>query len=78
MDIFLGLPFTSSHSDEKEAYFKIYLKTAVKVKKTVLDYDYLTMIGEFGRYTGFLLGISLVDILIRLNRFFMIIFSRRK
>ena len=77
MDIFLGLPFTSSHSNEKEAYFKIYLKTAVKVKKTVLDYDYLTMIGEFGGYTGLLLGISLVDILIRFNRFFMRMLSRR-
>ena len=78
MDIFLGLPFTSSHSNDEEAYFKIYLKTAVKVKKTVLDYDYLTMIGEFGGYTGLLLGISLVDILIRLNRFFIRIFSQKQ
>ena len=78
MDIFLGLPFTSSHSNDEEAYFKIYLKTAVKVKKTVLDYDYLTMIGEFGGYTGLLLGISLVDILIRLNRFFIRMFSQKQ
>ena len=76
MDIFLGLPFTSPHSNEEEAYFKIYLKTAVKVKKTVLDYDYLTAIGEFGGYTGLLLGISLVDILIRLNRLFIRIVSK--
>ena len=77
MDIFLGLPFTSPHSSDEEAYFKIYLKTAVKVKKTVLDYDYLTMIGEFGGYTGLLLGISAVDILIRFNRLFIRIFSRK-
>ena len=77
MDIYLGLPFTSPHSNDEEAYFKIYLKTAVKVKKTVLDYDYLTMIGEFGGYTGLLLGISAVDILIRFNRFFIRIFSRK-
>ena len=71
MDIFLGLPFQDAHDRMDEAYLKIYLKTSVKVKNTVWDYDYITLIGEFGGYTGLLLGISLVDILLRINRFFI-------
>ena len=67
MDIFLGLPFTSDHIDN-EAYLKIYLKTSVKVKNTVWDYDYLSAIGEFGGYTGLLLGISLLDILFKAKK----------
>ena len=68
MDIFLGLPFITNGS-QHEAYIKIYLKTSVKVKNTVLDYEFLSLIGEIGGYTGLLLGISLVDISIRFNRF---------
>ena len=77
MDIFLGLPFTVLNSTRDEAYFKIYLKTSVKVKNTVWDYDYLTLNGEFGGYTGLLLGISLVEVLMRIKRVFVKIIIRK-
>lgn len=67
MDVFLGLPFTSENIDN-EAYLKIYLKTSVKVKNTVWDFDKLSAIGEFGGYTGLLLGVSLLDILFKANK----------
>ena len=77
MDIFLGLPFISNTGSSDEAYLKIYLKTSVKVKSTVLDYDYLTLIAELGGYTGLLLGISLVDISIRINSFLVKLINKR-
>ena len=41
---------------------KVYLKSSTKVKNTVLNYPFLSMVAELGGYTGLLLGVSLVNI----------------
>ena len=69
-DIYLGLPFISN-TEENVAYIKIYLKSTVKIKSTVLDYKFLSLVAEVGGYVGLLLGISCVKVLITINSFFM-------
>lgn len=61
MEVFLGLPF-GGEEDPDTSYIKMYIKSTVKVKKTVLDYTWLSMLAEIGGYTGLLLGISVVNI----------------
>ena len=70
MDIYLGLPFISK-TDKNVGYIKLYLKSTVKIKSTVLDYQFLSLVAELGGYVGLLLGISCVKILITLNSVFM-------
>ena len=70
MDIYLGLPFISTTNDTW-AYIKIYLKSTVKMKSTVLDYTPLSLVAEVGGYVGLLLGISVVNIAIIINSFLM-------
>ena len=52
------------------SYAKIYLKTSTKVNSIVLDYSFRTMIGEIGGYTGLLLGVSLAEIGILVDKIF--------
>ena len=61
MEVFLGLPFYGSNDADK-GYMKLYIKSTIKVKKTVLDYTFLSMVAEIGGYTGLLLGISVVNL----------------
>ena len=49
-------------NDPNEAYVRLYLKTKIKVKSTVLYYDSTTLAAEIGGYIGMLLGVSLVDL----------------
>lgn len=59
--MFLGLPFNGTTSDGT-AYTKVYIKSTVKMKKMMLDYTWVSMLGEIGGYSGLLLGISVVNI----------------
>ena len=68
MDIFLGLPFDGKQ-DNGESYVKMYVKSTVKVKKTVLDYTWLSMLAEIGGYTGLLLGVSVVNVTGPIDKF---------
>lgn len=45
-----------------ESFLRLYFKTMVKTKKTLLDYTWLSMIAEIGGYTGLLLGVSVVNV----------------
>ncbi len=38
------------------------MKSTVKMKKTVLDYTWVSMLAEIGGYTGLLLGVSVVNV----------------
>ena len=69
MDIYLGLPFLGTHVSNM-AYIKVYLKSTVKIKRTVLDYDFTTLVAELGGYVGLLLGISVVNVSLIINNFF--------
>ncbi len=42
--------------------FQLYVKSTVKMKKTVLDYTWVSMLAEIGGYTGLLLGVSVVNV----------------
>ena len=77
MDIYLGLPFITNNGDENEAYIKIYLKPSIKVKNTVLNYDFVTVVAEVGGYIGLLLGISVVDITIKINSLLVRVVRKR-
>ena len=50
------------------AFIKMYIKSTIKVKKTVLDYTWISMVAEIGGYTGLLLGVSVVNITYYLDK----------
>ena len=67
-DIFLGMPdIDEKDNDPYEAYIRLYLKTKIKIKNTVLYYDSTTLAAEIGGYIGMLLGVSLVDLVMIAN-----------
>ena len=39
----------------------------ISVKRSVLDYTWLSMVAEIGGYVGLLLGVSLVDLALSLD-----------
>ena len=81
MDIFLGMPYVSNNSQvinphpymgyglRDKAFVLLYFRTDVKVKRTVYDYDFLTLVGELGGYVGLLIGISLSELIFHTNTF---------
>ena len=84
MDIFLGLPFISSGSVPYQGYgfndtafIKLYFKTAIKVKSTVLDYDFITLVAELGGYSGLLIGVSVGEGIIRINSVIIKILAKK-
>ena len=68
MDVYLGLPFISK-TEHNWGHIKIYLKSTVKIKRTVLDYTFLSLVAEVGGYVGLLLGISVVKLVTNMNSF---------
>ena len=68
MDVYLGLPFISK-TEENWGHIKIYLKSTIKIKRTVLDYTFLSLVAEVGGYVGLLLGISVVKLVMNMNSF---------
>ena len=88
MDIFLGMPAISNNSEvtnphpysgyglRNKAFVLLYFRTDVKVKRTVYDYDFLTLVGELGGYVGLLIGISLTELIIHSNSFIVKILDK--
>ena len=68
MDMYIGLPIVTTDIENK-AYIRIYLKSTLKVKKTVFNYDATTLLAELGGYLGMLLGISIANTTILINEF---------
>ena len=67
-EITLGLPkIDDTDNDMTEAYIRLYPKAQIKMKTTVLYYDFTTLAAEIGGYAGICLGVSLVDIVRTLN-----------
>ena len=52
------------------AFIRMYTKSTVRIKKTVPDYTWLSMLAEIGGYTGLLLGISVVNLTGVIDRLF--------
>lgn len=82
LDVFLGLPTIAEYLDRSgspildRARIRIYFKSMVRVKRLVYDYTSTALIADIGGYTGFLLGVSAVNISQLLNKFVFSMFSR--
>ena len=62
-EIFTGLPDVDEIDNSMdEAYIRLYLKTKIKIKSTIIHYDATTFTAEIGGYVGMFLGFSLMDI----------------
>ena len=48
-------------------FLRVYFPMKISVKKSVLDYTWLSMVAEMGGYVGLLLGVSLVDLAFSLD-----------
>lgn len=81
MDIFMGMPSITNNSEVEnphpymgyglrdKAFVLLYFKTDIKVKRTVYDYDFLTLVAEMGGYIGLLIGMSLTELILHTNSF---------
>ena len=59
-----------SHLQEEEmGYVRMYFGVRVVVKRSVLDYTWLSAVAELGGYVGLLLGIAVVDIAFAADRY---------
>ena len=58
-------------NDMSEAYTRLYPKAQIKMKTTVLYYDFTTLAAEIGGYAGICLGVSLVDIVRTINQYIL-------
>ena len=76
MDISLGYPILSTNQVPKEASMKLYFKSMVTVRKSVLTYNFTSMLAEIGGHIGLLLGFSLLDLTRIIDHF--LIFSNCK
>ena len=71
-EITLGLPkMDDTDNDMSEAYTRLYPKAQIKMKTTVLYYDFTTLAAEIGGYAGICLGVSLVDIVRTINQYIL-------
>ena len=74
MDISLGMPHVShdaaapqgsvpyqGYGSDETSFVLLYFKPTIKVKRTILEYDYLTLVAEIGGYVGLLIGVSLAQ-----------------
>lgn len=77
-DVDLGNPDVSDGNNMKESFIRFYMKTDIKVKSTVVYYDSTTLAAEIGGYVGMFLGVSMVDLAIMFNSFFLIMMKRIK
>ena len=75
-DIDLGIPDISEGNDINETFIRFYLKTDIKVKSIVIYYDSTTLAAEIGGYVGMFLGVSMVDLAIMFNSFFLVMANR--
>ena len=75
-DVDLGNPDVSDGNDMNESFIRFYLKPDIKVKSTVMYYDSTTLAAEIGGYVGMFLGVSMVDLAMAFNFFFLIMMKR--
>ena len=50
------------------SFLRMYFGIRIVVRRSVLDFTWLSMIAEIGGYVGLLLGIAVVDIAFALDR----------
>ena len=71
-NFFFGLPFIDKHDNEiNESFIRLYMKTKIKIKSSVIYYDFTTFAAEIGGYVGMCLGISIVDLALKLHSTFL-------
>ena len=71
-EIFPGLSdIDDTDNKQDEAYIRLYFKTKIKVKKIIIHYDAATLSAEIGGFIGMILGVSIIDLVILLNAFFL-------
>ena len=74
MDVSLGMPDVShdaatpqgsipyqGYGSDDTAFVLFYFKPTIKVKSTVLEYDFVTLVAEIGGYVGLFIGVSLAE-----------------
>ena len=90
MDVSLGMPHVShdaaapqgsvpyqGYGSDDTAFVLFYFKPTIKVKRTVLEYDYLTLVAEIGGYVGLFIGVSLAESSIAIISFVSKIIGKR-
>lgn len=78
MEITPGWAFLGKNSHPDKASIKIYLKSTVVTKHSVLDYNNTSMLADIGGYLGLLLGVSVVNISVLINKFVLGLLNPRK
>ena len=55
--------------ERERGYVRIYFGVRIVVKRSVLDYTWLSAVAELGGYVGLLLGVAVVDIAFAADRY---------
>ena len=55
--------------EEERGYVRMYFGVRIVVKRSVLDYSWLSAVAELGGYVGLLLGVAVVDIAFAADRY---------
>ena len=61
--------FNNFQQEKESGSVRIYFGVRVIVKRSVLDYTWLSAVAELGGYVGLLLGIAVVDIAFAADRY---------
>ena len=70
---FAGFDSTADNGNENETYVKFYMKEQIQVKTSHLSYSKVSFLAEVGGYIGLLLGVSLMDFALLIDRMFPLI-----
>ena len=55
--------------EREMGYVRMYFGVRIVVKRSVLDYTWLSAVAELGGYVGLLLGVAVVDIAFAADRY---------
>ena len=62
LGITYGIPVESDNEVENEALIRLYFKQQISSRKSAYSYEYNSVIADIGGYLGLLLGFSILDV----------------
>ena len=78
MDVKFGVLFNDDKRSDGKSFIRIYMKSYINVQKYVQDFTFLSLLAEIGGYTGLLLGVSMANLTIIVDKIDLLVKKERK
>ena len=78
MDVKFGVLFNDDKRSDGKSFIRIYMKSYINVQKSVQDFTFLSLLAEIGGYTGLLLGVSMANLTIIVDKIDLLVKKERK